>query len=510
MNRPAAQLRPAPAAVLLAYQQQWVGEKAEVAAWEKSRRIGASWCDASDSTLTSSEAGGMDSLYIGYSEDMTREYIEDVAMWAKHFHMVASEIHEDVYQDEKDIKAFRIDFASGSKALGLSSRPRSIRGKQGKVTIDEAAFHDDLPGLLKAALAMLIWGGRVRILSSHNGWDHPFNQMVQEVRAGKLPYALHRTTLDDALVDGLYQRICAIKGTVWTPEGERVWRDDLVAKYGDGADEELFCIPRESGGRWLSRTLIEARMYEAPVLRWEAPKGFETWPEHSRVAEVRDWLEAQVKPLLAKLSPELMSFLGEDFARSGDLTVMMPAQRERNLQLRVPFHVELKNVTFEQQRQILFYIIDRLPRFAAGALDARGNGQYLAEVAMQRYGASRIHQVMLSEPWYRENTAPFKAAFEDNTFACPRDADLLDDLRAFEVVKGVPRIPDRQTVGASGFARHGDAAIAALLCHFASRNPGAAIEYEGVAGRRALTAAASPLDFPDEAELAGTRREGFV
>ena len=27
------------------------------------------------------------------------------------------------------------------------------------VLIDEAAFHDDLPGLIKAAMAMLIWGG---------------------------------------------------------------------------------------------------------------------------------------------------------------------------------------------------------------------------------------------------------------------------------------------------------------------------------------------------------------
>ena len=55
---------PAPA-VMLSYQQAWAGCRDDVAVWEKSRRIGASWCDAADSVLTSSlsaEAGGMDSL----------------------------------------------------------------------------------------------------------------------------------------------------------------------------------------------------------------------------------------------------------------------------------------------------------------------------------------------------------------------------------------------------------------------------------------------------------------
>jgi len=53
-------------AVLLQYQQEWVSDNSPVAVWEKSRRIGASWCDASDSVLTSAKQDGQDSLYIGY------------------------------------------------------------------------------------------------------------------------------------------------------------------------------------------------------------------------------------------------------------------------------------------------------------------------------------------------------------------------------------------------------------------------------------------------------------
>ena len=44
--------------------------------------------------------------------------------------------------ETRDIKAFRIDFASGYSIVALSSRPRSLRGMQGKVRIDEAAFEE--------------------------------------------------------------------------------------------------------------------------------------------------------------------------------------------------------------------------------------------------------------------------------------------------------------------------------------------------------------------------------
>ena len=217
--------------VLLPYQQRWVAEAAPVAIWEKSRRIGASWCDACCAVLTAAPENGQDALYIGYSEDMTREYLDDCAMWAKAFGHAVEWIGECVYTDEgRDIKAFRIDFASRKKVLALSSRPRSLRGKQGRVTIDEAAFHDDLPGLLKAALAMLIWGGTVRILSTHDGNANPFAELVEETRKGRLPYALHRTTFREAVADGLYERVRRILGARMKEGSEQEWVDGIYGR----------------------------------------------------------------------------------------------------------------------------------------------------------------------------------------------------------------------------------------------------------------------------------------
>ena len=61
-----------------------------------------------------------------------------------------------------------------------------------------------------------------------------------------------------------------------------------------------------------------------------------------------------------------MSFLGEDFGRSGDLTVIWPLQLKGNTLRRTPFVIELRNIPFRQQEQVLFYVADRLPRFRRG------------------------------------------------------------------------------------------------------------------------------------------------
>jgi phage FluMu gp28-like protein len=280
--------------------------------------------------------------------------------------------------------------------------------------------------------------------------------------------------------------VCLRLGKTWTAEDEATWMAGVYSFYGAGAAEELDCIPANGGGAWLSRALIESRMSkDLKVLRWECKAGFEQLPDHIRRADCQDWLDREVLPELLKLDPALASGFGEDFGRTGDLTVIAPWQLLQNLKRRYPFLVELRNVPFKQQEQVLFFIVDHLPRLRKGALDARGNGQYLAEVAMQRYGALVIEQVMLSETWYRENTAPFKAAFEDDGIELPADADTLNDLRALEVVKGVPRIPDKRTTDSDGNKRHGDSAVALLLGDYASRCDFSPIEFESTEDSRA-------------------------
>jgi len=470
--------------LLLDYQQHLLDTTArsQVVICEKSRRIGFTWAIAADAVLTAASqksAGGMDVYYIAYDKEMTREFIDTCAQWARLFDKACSVAEEVVFDDSPDnrILAFRITFASGYEVVALSSRPRNLRGRQGYVIIDEAAFHDDLEEVMKAALALLIWGGKVLVISTHNGVDNYYNQLVTEARTRKKPYELITVTFDQALADGLYRRICMISGTDWSLEAEAKWRQGIIDFYGDGADEELFCIPRNSGGKYIPLTLIEARAKpDIPVLRWSCDDSYVHLSDHVRHADCLAWCERELRPLLLALPQDRRSYFGQDFGRSGDLTVIWPLLLMPNLQRHTPALVELRNVPFRQQEQILFYIADRLPRFTHGALDARGNGQSLAEVAMQRYGTARISQVMLTERIYGEAMPKFKAALDDDQLDLMADELVRDDLRAIEVIRGVPRIPDNTKQG----DRHGDSAVAGMLAWHASLQEGAPIEFKAL------------------------------
>lgn len=477
--------------VLMPYQAELLRTTAtnRVTLVEKSRRTGYTWGVGADAVLTSGAArtsGGMDTLYIGYNLEMAREFIDVCAMWARAFGEAATEVEDLLFDDgdaDAGIKAFRVGFASGFEIIALSSKPRSLRGKQGYVILDEAAFHDDLRGMMKAALALLIWGGKVLVISTHDGDDNFFNELVNDVRSGRKPYALLRCDFDEALRQGLYQRVCLATGETWSPEAEAAWRAGVTGEYGEDADEELFCIPSRGSGAFLPAPLIEARMVDVPVLRWEPPQGFVHWPQAMREAEAHEWCETHLKTLLRNLDARLLSFLGEDFGRVSDLTVLWPFQISRLMKRLTPFVVELRDVPFEQQRQVLFYICDRLPRFQGAALDATGNGAYLAEVAAQRYGAGRVAQVKLSIEWYREHMPRLKAAFEDGGIEIPRDADIMSDFRALKIIDGVAQLPKAaRRKGEDGGKRHGDAAIAAALGHFATVMPLAEYGYTPATG----------------------------
>ena len=219
-----------PPPVLLDYQQAWISDDSQLKVSEKSRRTGLTWAEAADDVLiaaASKSAGGMNVYYIGYNQDMAIEYVEACGMWARVFNHAASAVEEGLWEDDGDdkhIKTFTIKFPdSGHRVVALSSRPANLRGKQGVVVIDEAAFHDKLGELLKAALALLIWGGKVRVISTHNGEQNPFNELINDIRAGKRRGSVQRISFQEAVAQGLYQRVCLRLGKEWTAEGEAKW-----------------------------------------------------------------------------------------------------------------------------------------------------------------------------------------------------------------------------------------------------------------------------------------------
>ena len=270
-------LRPA----CLLYQREWVYDDSRIKICEKSRRIGITWCTAGEAVTVAGRRGsdgGMDVWYMVSSEDDARQFILDCVMWAGLFQSQCAEMNEVLIEDEdangklRMITAFEIRFASGKRIRSLSSNPRRLRGKQGWAIIDEAAHHPDLKAFMKAAIAFTMQGGRIAIISTHNGKDNEFNRMIESERnrikkGERRRYSLHRYPLDRAIDDGFYQEIVCRRNlqAVRTPEAQAQWRQQVIDDYGDDADEELHAIP--SGGKkvlW-STDLIEVTRWEGKI-----------------------------------------------------------------------------------------------------------------------------------------------------------------------------------------------------------------------------------------------------
>jgi phage FluMu gp28-like protein len=475
---------------LLPYQTKWNKDKARIKAWEKSRRIGASFGDAAKSALlasTQADAGGMSTYYIGTNKDMTSQYVGDTGMWAKKYNLVADEMEEEtvILENDQAVTVYRIRFSTGHEVVGLPSKALALRSKQGRVILDEAAFMEDFEAVFAAAKALTMLGGSIGVLSTHNGEDSLFNQLILDIRSGKLPYSLHRITLDDAMADGYYRHVvCKKRRIEYTPEGEQQWYDETLADFGEDADEELFCIPKRGGGAWLNRNIIEACMKpEIPVIEWSPPaEDFVDWDLGVAERETLDWCREHLEPVLKELNPSLRHGMGTDFGRSGDLTVNWPVVELPDLSVHTPFVLELRNAPFRTQSQIYNYIADRLPRLSGLALDARGNGQATAEFARQDYGPEVVAEVMLSQGWYREHSPRLKANLEDRTFTIPKKTTILDDLRAMKIKKGIAMPPEGKSQSGAN-QRHCDAAVAAILALFAIKT------IEGDAGPLEVTTA---------------------
>src|SRR5690606_8237244 len=132
-------------------------------------------------------------------------------------------------------------------------------------------------------------------------------ELVREARAGQVPFSVHFIPFSKAVQNGLYRRVCLVKGIAWTAEGEAQWAAPIRGAYGvreAAMRQELDCIPAEMEGAALTRVQIEAAMAPAgaiPIVRWVLPDTFRDLDEQTRRAMTRDWCAEHLAPVLDRL-----------------------------------------------------------------------------------------------------------------------------------------------------------------------------------------------------------------
>ena len=450
-------------AQLLPYQVAWITDKSPLRLWEKSRRIGASYTLALEAVLNGMETGGSNTYYLSYNKDMTRQFIKDAAYWCRRLEVSAKQLEETIItNDKKDITVFRIVFASGAEIAALPSVEYSIRSKQGNVILDEAAFVEDFEGVKKAALALLVWGGRFSILSTHDGEDNLFNLFIKKIKSGaEKDWSLHFTTFDQAIEQGLYRKICEVQQRTWTREGEQSFVRTIYNIYKDNADEELRCIPLKAGTRYFSRLLLEGcTADDCVIVRERFPDTFVHERKGKKEAAIQKLFTKKIRSALLNIT--CPAYFGFDFARSGDLSVLwLCEKREERLESRLI--LELRNCPFDEQYLLLTQIISNVKTLVHGKCDARGNGQMIAEKLSLDFPGF-CDQVMISSGWYARIMPQVKSLLEEKGCLIPSDEYLFSDFSTVQLVNGSAKITERIREGATGAARHGDGAVALALC----------------------------------------------
>ncbi len=405
LQNPQSEIR-TPQSYFLPYQWAWLEDNAMLKIWEKSRRCGMTYTQSYED-VRDAAAGKWDVWFSSADESAAREYILYCQKWAELFHETAKAFGETALDDKgKSIQIFSITFKSGKRINALTSSPTKFRSKGGKVVLDEFAFHADAEEMWRAAEPVTTWGFPLRILSTHNGKGSKFYKLLEAVRQGKINGSVHRTNIEDAIQQGLLDKIF---GRKTTKAEQQAWIEDKKRRIGIAAfNQEYMAIPIDEVGAFLPYQLIESCQQPNTLL-----------------APISNHIPA---PTLMKV--QNWFYVGMDIARHKNLSVIWVAEKiERRLYTR--FVVAMKDTKFAHQYLELKKILAH-PKCYRACLDQTGIGEQLTETAQEDFGKFKVEGIRFSLEAKNKMAHQLYRMIEDKEFIIP-DSDIIkEDFHSIE------------------------------------------------------------------------------
>lgn len=405
------------------YQIAWLRDQSRLKIVEKSRRVGFTYVQSYEDMLDAARADNpLDVWFSSADESAAKEYIRYVAQWARIFKIAAQDLGETVISRDDDIKALTIEFATGKRINALTSNPKAFRSKGGKLVLDEFAFHADQEAMWKAARPIITWGFPARILSTYNGKGNRYYRMVSEQKKalaeGRTPlWNLHTVTIEDAVHDGLADRIL---GKKLTDAERQAWLDAERESCGDEDtwQQEYMCSPVDEASAWLPWELIVA-------------------------------CESADAGRLEKIEPVGECYIGWDVARTQDKSVIWVVQRVGDVVWTRDVHV-MKRTSFAEQLDA-FGARMRLYNARRACIDKTGLGMPIVEEAQARFGTYRVEGVTFTGEVKQHLATHGKQMFEDKRVRIPVSRDIRDShhsVRKMTTVAGNARFDaDRNEAG---------------------------------------------------------------
>ncbi|HDH01138.1 MAG TPA: hypothetical protein ENG80_04950 [Nitrospirae bacterium] len=383
----------------LPYQERWLKDGSPIKIREKARRIGATYDQAYEDVRDCQRKKVPAVWFSSADESAAREYIEYCEMWAKMFQMAAKNLGQVVLDSERDIKAFVIAFANGTKIHALSSNPKAFRSKGGKVVLDEFAWHDDQERMWAAARPCITWGFPLRILSTHNGTNGMYYNFIRSVKNKTLNWSLHTTPIQLAVKEGLVDKILGRK----TTEKEKSdWLKELRDSCADENTwlQEYCCVPVDEASAFLTYNMITS-------------------------CEAHDIFRP-----LEEIKSDL--FAGMDIGRRKDLSVIWVLEKLGHAKYTRIVKV-LEKTPFRIQREALFNILKHR-NLRRACIDSTGLGMQMAEDAQEKFGKYRVEAVDFTNKSKEEMAYGLRTEMEDRAIYIPEDFETREDLHSIRKV----------------------------------------------------------------------------
>jgi phage FluMu gp28-like protein len=320
----------------IGYQLDWIRDDSQMRIWEKSFRIGATWADGFKNVRKRLQHAKRDYLFATKDYPSALEYMQGCRQFCDVFNVAKGIVShgEDLVKvpiigsDGKDtgfteeVKMGYIKFDNGSRIIAFSANPNAMLVYGGDVGLDEFSRHQRAAELYAIAQARITWGYDLGIWSSHKGTDSEFYTKIQQARAGRGGWSYHKTTIEDAVRQGLVEKINATRGTNFTREQ---FIADCRNRAGDESvyQETYMCNPQGGTAPIVPWSQLELCMQDAVTERVhlehkqlvEAFGEFSEAGQESRGRKIADFLNQGFPKLFATPGRHT---LGYDVAASGE------------------------------------------------------------------------------------------------------------------------------------------------------------------------------------------------
>ena len=364
-------------------------------------------------------------------ESAALEYALYCKQWCELMDVVAKEILQTL-EDDRGFKYnnYIIEFPNQSRINCLTSNPRRFRSKGGDVVLDEFAWHDQPREMLDAALPTTTWGYNIRILSTHNGEGSEFNNIIQLCNrvlrgettfneARSIRYRLHRTTIVDAIEQGLAEKVYKLDH-INLEARDRFFKSCRArARNEDAWNQEYMCKPSSE-----STALIPYDLYQS--------------------CEQADCLQ----PMVPHAEGRREYYLGGDIGREKHLTVFWLWEKVGDVLVCRKVIILIKT-PYGAQLQVAADLLAN-HNILRACIDATGIGDMLVESLQKRFGTYRVEKVKFTAGIKEHLASQFRGRFEDRRIRVPAERDIREDFHSV-----------RKTVTAAGNIRFDAAATEA-------------------------------------------------